>query len=401
MHLRAAAITLTAVLCIFTTGCATAEKDPYRELGPGELALRKITDAREIPDFTEALKNTDDLDAAIAHSLSYLAKPSSQSFFPSAGLTHEQVRVSLEEFRAMLADGDDAKTLNAEIRRRFDVYTTVGYDGEGTILYTGYYTPIFEASLTRDDRFRYPLHKLPANHVKDPLTGETKGLRGEEGSIDPNYPTRRELLNSGMLDGTELVWLSDPVEAYVVQVQGSAILRLADGTEFEVGYAGTNGREYKSIGAELIKRGKLTKAELNLDSIVRYFRKNPQDFDAITGANDRYVFFQQNSGGPFGCLNEQVLPDRSLATDKTIFPRGGLCLVETVLPTHRNSARKVSRFMLDQDAGGAIRAPGRADIYWGSGDAAQQRAGRTRSEGRLYYLVLKDRELRGREKVAK
>ena len=387
----AALVALIASACLFAASCATApEKDPYRELGPGELALRKITDPREIPDFTNALRDRDDLEASVEHSLHYLSKPSSQNFFPGAGLSHEQVRASLEAFRDMLAEGGDARTLNAEIRRRFDVYTSVGYDGNGTVLFTGYYTPIFEASLTPDERFRYPLHKLPPNHVKDPLTGETKGLRGEDGSIDPNYPTRRELLNGGMLEGLELCWLSDPVEAYVVQVQGSAILRMTDGSELEVGYAGTNGREYKSIGAELIKRGKLTKAELNLDNIIRYFRKNPGDFDAIAGSNERYVFFQQNSGGPFGCLNEQVIANRTLATDKTIFPRAGLCLVETELPAYRGATDKVSRFMYDQDAGGAIGAPGRAVIFWGSGDRAQGRAGRTRAEGRLYYLILKD-----------
>lgn len=86
----------------------------------------------------------------------------------------------------------------------------MGYDDHGSVLFTGYYTPIFDASLSRTDRFRYPLHKLPPNHVKDPITGETKGLKRADGTIDSNYPGRGELLFSGMLEGLELVWLADP-----------------------------------------------------------------------------------------------------------------------------------------------------------------------------------------------
>ncbi len=389
---RAVTALVCCVLLAVVAGCSlTPAADPYRELAPGELALRKITAPREIPDFTEALRDLDDLDAAVANSLNYLSKPSSHKFFPGAGLSHEQVRRSLLEFRALLAKGGEPRELNAEIRRRFDVYTSVGYDGAGTVLFTGYYTPVFDASLTPNGRFRYPLHRLPPNHVKDPLTGQTLGLRGQNGEIDPDYPSRAALLAGGLLEGLELAWLADPVEAYIVQVQGSAILRLPDGERLEVGYAGTNGREYQSIGLELVRRGKLAKSDLNLEGIIRYFRRNPHDFDTITAANERYVFFQPGMGGPYGSLNEPAIARRTLATDKAIFPRGGLCLVNCELPQNRGEVRPVSRFMLDQDAGGAIRAPGRADIYWGVGHEAQSRAGRTRHDGRLYYLILKDR----------
>ncbi len=383
------------VLAVAASGCAQTqaeEKDYWRELPPGAHALRKITDPAQIPDFTRAFSDTARLDETCANSLNYLSKPSAAQFFPVSGISHEQVRLSLQEFRAMLAGGMNAAELNAELRRRFDVYTTVGYDNQGSVLFTGYYTPIFEASLTKDHRFRFPLHKLPPDHVKDPVTGQTLGLKQPDGSINPNYPSRTELMQSGMLEGLELVWLADPVEAYVIQVQGSAILSLPDGSRLEVGYAGTNGAEYKSLGLEMVKRGMLKREELNLRSIMRYFRQHPNDFEAVVAANPRYIFFQQNSGGPYGSLNEPVIQMRSIATDKSIFPRGSLVFVEADISA-RGTKERLSRFMLDQDTGGAIRAPGRCDLYWGVGEGAERYAGRTFNEGRMYYLILKDSEM--------
>lgn len=388
------ALALIAALflfAVFSSGCSTAqtEKDYWRELPPGAHALRKITDPGQIPDFTKALSDPTRLDEACANSLNYLGKPSARQFFPVSGISHEQATASLNEFRALLQSGKSPEEMNAELRRRFDVYTTVGFDDQGTVLFTGYYTPIFQASLTRTDRFKHPLYKLPPNHVKDPVTGETKGLARADGSIDPKYPSRSELLYSGMLEGLELVWLADPVEAYVVQVQGSAVLELTDGSRMEVGYAGTNGAEYKSLALEMVKRGMLKREELNLKNIMRYFRAHPDKFREIESANPRFIFFQQSKGGPFGSLNEQVIPMRSLATDKSIFPRGALVFVDVKL-TARGQPERIERFICDQDTGGGIRAPGRCDLYWGIGPKAESHAGRTFNEGRMYWLILKD-----------
>jgi membrane-bound lytic murein transglycosylase A len=370
------------------------DKDYNRELGPGEYALRKITDPKDIPDYTVAFSDLAGLEAQIQRSLSYMGKPSAKQFFPVSGISHEQVKLSLEEMLAIVRRGGSAASLNAEFRRRFDCYTSVGCDNRGTVLFTGYYTPIFEASFKQDGAFKYPLYRLPTNHVKDEITGKTLGLRKPDGTIDPNYPARKELIASGMLKGLEFVYFKDPVEAYVVSVQGSAILNMTDGSRMEIGYAGTNGKDYRSIGSELVKRGKLKKSELSLKSIMAYFHANPGAFDEISMVNERYIFFQQVTGGPFGSLNEQVVGGRSIATDKSIFPRAALCLVTNkALPSEGGGQKPVSRFVLDQDTGGAIRAPGRLDYYWGVGEGAAATAGHTYAEGRLYYPVLNDAEM--------
>lgn len=369
---------------------AVEKKDYDRELPPGAHALRRITDPAQLPDLAAAFRgDRAALRRAVDRSLAYLKKPSSRRFYPVSGIDHEQVVRGLTAFAALLDSDRGPDELAAEVRRRFAVYTTVGCDDRGTVLFTGYYTPIFEASRRRTAEFRHPLHRLPPDHVKDPITGATLGRRRADGSVDPSYPDRAALLASGALDGLELVWLRDAFEAYVAGVQGSAFLRLDDGTRLEVGYAGNNGHEYASIGAALVRDGKLRKDQLNLRSMIAHFRAHPTDFDRYAAENRRYVFFQPSSGGPYGCLNERVEAMASIATDKAIFPRGALCLVDADLPGEGGrGTERVRAFVLDQDAGGAIRAPGRCDVYMGVGEEAGARAGRTLSEGRLYYLVL-------------
>jgi peptidoglycan lytic transglycosylase A len=366
------------------------KKDYYKPLPAGAHALRKLDDPADMPNLRAGLEDQDQLLASVKRSLNYLRKPSSKKFFPVSGISHEQVLRSLELTETLLGQNLGPDELLAEIQARFDVYTSVGCDERGTVLFTGYYTPIFEASRERTGPFQFPLHRPPENHIKDTITGKTIGLRREDGSINPDYPSRKELVRSPLLEGRELVYLSDAFEAYVVGVQGSAILKLQDGSRLEVGYAGTNGRPYASLGLALVKAGKLRREELNLKSLIDYFKANPDDFEPMTATNERYVYFQEGEGGPFGCLNEQVTRLRSIATDKTIFPRGALCFMEARLPVGKGIYRG---FTLDQDAGGAIRAPGRCDVYMGVGDAAGKEAGRTLAEGRLYYMIAKDEEL--------
>ena len=126
--------------------------------------------------------------------------------------------------------------------------------------------------------------------------------------------------------------------------------------------------------------------------MIDYFKVNPEQINSYIRRNPRFVFFRIEEGPPLGSLNEPVTPIRSIATDKSIFPRGALTFISTMLPRVNNGAimnRTYSGFALDQDTGGAIRAPGRCDVYMGQGDEAGKLAGQTYQEGRLYYLFLK------------
>ncbi len=357
------------------------EKNYEAELPPGQPALRKVTDPAKVPDFTAAFVQTAGLRQAIDLSLSYLSKRSSQAYYPCGAITHEQAVASLRAFAALLDARLSPVELNQAVRERFDVYISVGCDAQNTVLFTGYYTPLLEASPVRTERFRFPLYKPPANLVKLP-----------DGSPATPMPDRRAIESGGLYAGQELYWLADPFEPYVAHVQGSARLRLPDGREVTVGYAANNGHAYESIRPALVADGKIGKRD-GLGPMMSYFRSRPGEVSEYTWRNPRFVFFAEVADGrPRGCLNEPVTPWRSIATDKRIFPPACLAFISARLPQPGGSGvveAPYAGFALDQDAGGAIRAPGRCDLYMGTGNQAADLAGRTQNEGQLYYLFLK------------
>jgi membrane-bound lytic murein transglycosylase A len=197
------------------------------------------------------------------------------------------------------------------------------------------------------------------------------------------------------LRGLELVWLRDRLEAYLVQVQGSARLRLTDGTMMSIGYAGRTDYPYVSIGRELVNDGKFREDELTLPMVIEHFRANPAELNTYLPRNDRFVFFRETRGTPAtGSLGVPVTPERSIATDKSLMPPGALALIQTQIPypdaDGTLTSRLVNRYVLDQDTGGAIRGAGRVDIFMGTGELAGDRAGLINTPGELYYLLLKE-----------
>jgi len=384
------ALLLAAGLAI--TGCQKPVAKPQydRPLPRGQLALRKITNPYEIPDFAPACHNLAWMSQAIDNSLNYLNKPSSQKYFPYGQITHQQAVASLKAFKELINSGLRGRQLNAAVREQFDVYVSVGCDDKGTVLFTGYYTPIFDGSPTATGQFTHALYKQPEDLVKGP-NGEILGRRSPDGQIGP-YPSRAEIEESGMLKGKELFWLSDPFEAYIAHVQGSAKLRMPEGELATVGYAASNGHEYHSVAQELVKDERIPAEKLSLSAMIDYFRNHADQILAYTRRNPRFVFFRKEDGPPRGSLNEPVTPLRTIATDKSIYPRACLAFVSTTLPRTIGGAIYLDPyrgFALDQDTGGAIQAPGRCDVYMGVGDTAGKLAGHTYREGKLYYLFLK------------
>lgn len=387
------------LIVLFSTGCQKpkkkveklVEKPRYdRPLPPGQLALRKITNPEDIPDFTFACHDLLNLKKSAARSLNYLSKPSSKQFYPYGEITHDKAVESLKAFIELLDGGLRGSQLNGAIREKFDVYISVGCDDRGTVLFTGYYTPIFDGSLKRTEKFQYPLYKQPPDLVKGPK-GEVIGRKGADGQIEP-YPSRKILEISDSLRGLELVWLSDPFEVYIVHVQGSAKIKLPNGKLFGVGYTASNGHEYRSLARAMVEQGKISGEEMSLAAMIDYFRRHPDEVESSIQLNPRFVFFKEEKGDPRGSLNEEVTPLRSIATDKSIFPPACLTFISTRLPYEKDGVileRPYTGFALDQDTGGAIRAAGRCDVYMGIGDKAGKLAGRTYQEGKLYYLFVK------------
>jgi membrane-bound lytic murein transglycosylase A len=322
---------------------------------------------------------------SIDYSLSYLRSPAAATAYqqyPVPGFSLERVRSSLARFRQLVTVAHSPEELQASVQQEFDLYQSVGNDGNGTVGFTGYFQPTYAASRVQTPEFRYPLYRMPAN--LDSLGNPTRlDLEGRDG-----------LSGKGVLRGLELVWLRDRLQAYLVQVQGSAQLQMTDGSTLSVGYVGHTNYPYVSMGRELVNAGKFRLEELSLPVLIQYFQQNPEDMDVYIPRNNRFVFFEETTGTPAtGSLGVPVTAGRSIATDKSLMPPGALALIQTLIPENDGAGNLVpqpaSRYVLDQDTGGAIRGAGRVDLFMGTGTLAGDRAGLINATGRLYYLLLK------------
>ena len=268
-------------------------------------------------------------------------------------------------------------------------------DGKGAVLFTGYYLPELRGALTRGGAYQVPLHRAPDDLVvvraRDyPQLSEDLIGRVEQGRLVP-YPTRAEVAR-GALEGkrAELCFVDSAVDAFFLEIQGSGVVRLPDGTSRVVTFAGKNGQRYAAVGGELVRRGALRPEEVSMQTIRAWLAAHPAERDEVLATNPSYVFFRFADAAT-GALNVPVTPDRTVAADARVFPKGALAFIETERPVDAVSPtmRPFSRFVLDQDAGGAIKTSGHIDVYFGSGAYAENAAGRMKQPGRLYYLLLK------------
>lgn len=385
---------LTHLTCLglLLAACAAPppkKKDFNTELPAGAPSLLLVLDEDEWPDVRSGWRQRDELLPAVERSILWTQRRYAEQFFPIEGITHSQALASLERFRDLLVESASPVEFEEALKREFAAYKSAGWDGRGGgVLFTGYCTPILAGSLSRAPGYEYPLYALPPDLVKGE-GGKILGRRTADG-LEP-YPTRRALEASGTLrgQGLELVWLRTPLDAFIAHVNGSAFVRLPDGEMARFGYAGNNGREYTSLAKQLVAAGELPKGGSNLPAIRDWARRHPDEVEDFLAVNDRFVFFAPITGTPRGSLNVEVTPGHTLATDKTIFPRGALVFVDTHLAgADFAEGREYHQFMLDQDTGGAIRTAGRADIYIGIGDEAEALSGEMKAEGQLYYFFL-------------
>lgn len=386
---------LTASILALSLLAACQTRPEYgRPLPDGWPALIKLGPNERWPDLAQQWNERDEILPALERSIAWTRKQHARQFFPIEGISHEHALASLEAFRTALMQSGSPQDFLARLERDFDVYRSAGWNGHGGgVLFTGYCTPILKGSLAAGPGYDWPLYGLPEDLAKGPQ-GEILGRTLADGTLEP-YPTRQAIEASHLLagKGLELVWLADPLDAFIAHVNGSAFVELPDGSMIKLGYSGKNGRAYTSLGGELVKDKQLKADQVSLATIRAWAARHPEKLVEYLHRNESYVFFTEISGTPRGSLNVEVEPGRTLATDKRLFPRGAVVFVDTVLTDPNGGKQPFERFLLDQDTGGAIRTAGRADIYLGIGPDAESLAGRTRAEGQLYYLFLNDAAL--------
>lgn len=295
-----------------------------------------------------------------------------------------------------------------EIRRfletRFQAFGLSDALGSRSSMITGYYEPLLRGSRTRGGPYQTPLYQTPKDLLNIDLTSiypELKAfrLRGrlEEGRIVPYY-TRAEIDGWQLLAGQELLWVDDPIEAFFLQVQGSGRVQLPNGEVVRVGYAEQNGHPYQSIGRWLVERGELRVHEASMQGIKDWVARNPNRRNELLHQNPSVVFFRELANidtqtGPLGSMGLPLTPERSLAVDPRFIVEGSLVFLDTRLPKAGAPAGDpgtgFQRLMIAQDKGSAILGAHRGDIFFGTGAAAGEIAGRMRADGTMYLVLPK------------
>jgi membrane-bound lytic murein transglycosylase A len=272
----------------------------------------------------------------------------------------------------------------AAARSFFEAYFTPFQfsNSDGTLdgLVTGYYEPLLRGSRTRHGVYQTALYRWPSAYR--PGTA---------------LPPRAQLERTGALNGNELVWVDDPIEAFFLQVQGSGRIVMEDGSVMRVGFGGTNNQPYKSIGRWLLDQGEITPAQATMQGIKAWARMNPTRVDALLDTNPRFVFFREmaasepvsagsasGADGPIGALGVPLTPERSIAVDPSSIPLGTPVFLQTTRPL---TNAPMNRLVFAQDTGSAIKGGVRADYFWGLGDEAGDLAGKMKQTGRMWLLL--------------
>ena len=344
------------------------------------------------------------LQQAVSRTRAYLAGLSRATIpLGDRQVPREWALKSAERFSELLTRHGLGATFYEAVQKEFDWISVAGHDGQGKVHVTGYYLPLLEARMKPDSRFRFPLYGVPKDLVRVNLgafhprfEGEAIVARLEGGKVLP-YFSRKAIDDEGALagKGLELAWVDDEMARYSLMVQGSGLLRFEDGRIVNVNYAGANGHAYKSLGKALIADGKIPAEQISMPAIEAYFRERPEELRETLNRNPSYVFFKLAPEGPYGSDGIALTPGRAIAADKRLFGSGLIGYLTypraRFAPDGSVAAWEAgSRFVLDQDTGGAIKGPGRVDVYWGGGPEAALRAGTLNGDARLWYLLLKE-----------
>ena len=355
------------------------------------------------PEFKDDL-DKDSLVLAAERSMAYFDRLGDENvfYFGPDTFSIEHIRESHEAFLRIIQKNPSNDFLNKELRKKFLLYKAGGVNSDGKILFTGYYEPIFDGSTEYTSVYKYPIYRRPDDLLSIELglfrskwAGQRLMGRINGKKVVPYYKRKDIAEGHAFKDkNLEIAWLKDPFAIAVLQTQGSGIIKLTNGEWLNVGYSASNGHTYKSIGRYMIEKGYIKREDLTLQAISSFLTDHPDKKRDILNHNPSYVFFEINDDGPIGSINVPLTAGRSLALDSTLFPKGALVYIKCQRPVIGNDGNitdwvQFSRFLFNQDTGGAIKGPGRADIFWGNGLDAEIVAGHLKHFGEMYFLVMK------------
>lgn len=280
------------------------------------------------------------------------------------------------------------------IEKNFTPYL-VTYQGSSEGKFTSYYEAMLYGSYHKSDKYKYPVYGRPHDMIEINLQDFDKSLPKKrlvgriKGKTFIPYYTREEIHNKP-LNAPILLWADNEVDIYVMQIQGSAVAHMDDGSEVRIGYAENNGHPFKGIGSILLEEEKIKPGQASMDKIKKWLKENPDLAVEPMNKNKRYVFHRLvNSDGPIGAQGASLTAGRSLAVDRKFIPLGALLWLETNGPDKES----IEKLVVAQDIGGAIKGAVRGDYFWGSGgDEILEKAGRMHAKGQYYILLPNKKE---------
>lgn len=362
-----------------------------------EISAPELSDDQDLKGLAEALEVQLDVLRRSADAV--------MQFGPIA-VTRGAYAKALEGLLTQLYSSTEPGKVFNYVRDNFRFLEYFGSSTWGEVLLTSYFEPVIPASRRPTTTLSRALLAKPADLLTIPLMqfstrfSDEKPLKGRlHGTRVVPYYTREEIDATLVLHGTglELAWV-DPIDAFFLHIQGSGTVKYEDGAEEHIVYADKNGHKYVAIGAFLREQIAPKKVTMQrLEALLRTM--SPSERDSVLFRNPSYVFFSKSPKRAITSLGVPATPGRTIATDPRFAPKGALGFLEFSKPIISSNAlephgehplTRTSRFVVDQDTGGAITGTGRVDLFWGRGEGAKQYAGLMQETARLVYLVPRD-----------
>lgn len=399
---------------LFSCSSAPEEKEPQKEQveesipkeSPKKEPLRyvraSIDEAKHaslmLSPKTQGIESFKEYAIPLEHNINYLKRKKATDLginVQNLKVTYGELLETAEELKKILPLLDENPTLLVE---RFDWYKPIP-----TILFTGYYEPVLNASRKKTETYKYPIYSTPKDmrvlqlgQFHPSLAGRRIIYRMENNTPVPYY-TRKEIDTDKALKnkGLEIAYTDSLVDIFFIQIQGSGQIRYTDGTKAYMLYASQTGREYVSLGSVMQKRGHLKAGNVNMFTIREFLQNNPEITEELLNTNPSYVFFREARDGLYGSIAQKLTPWQSIAVDSKFIPYGGFGIVDIALlnkiqqvPEYAKKTRSINGLVFAQDTGGAIRG-NRIDLFCGPGEVATEVAGFLAGRNPFWLLMKK------------
>lgn len=384
---------------LLLTGCG--KSDSEQKTSTVEIETEPHTPAPVKPALT--------LERVSFNDLNGFADDNKRSFYRAwkrscAAISHQkedsigtaEINISTKKYQKICADLIKIKPKNLDnfIINNFTPYRIV-YNGSDEGKFTSYYEAAINASRTQSDVYRFPVYGLPEDLIEVNLKDfdSTLPARNLIGRVSGQklipYYDRAQIMRQNN-KAPVILWTDDYVDLYIMQIQGSAVAELDDGSQIRIGFAGTNGKPFKGIGSILLEKGLISTGQASMGGIKKWLKQQGEKAYPHMNENQRFVFHRLiDADGPVGAQGIPLTAGRSLAVDKDFIPLGALLWLETSGP----NKEPIRKMVIAQDIGGAIKGAIRGDYFWGSGhDDILELAGRMNSPGRYFILLPKEED---------